>query len=381
VRFFLFITTFTSIYAGMHLYAFLKLRRALALSGIATALIAAFMILMILTPIIVRVVESADFERTAKVFATVGYTWMGFLFLFFSASLALDVWRFLVYVVEGLGKVNLTSLGFSARLGFFLPLLLAVLAAGYGIFEALNIRSENVVIKSPKITRPIRIAQVSDVHLGLMIREARLERILEKVKAAAPDLLVSTGDLVDGQTDNLNGVGNLLKEIKAPLGKYAVTGNHELYAGLDRSLDFTKQAGFRVLRGESARVEGLITIAGVDDPVVTGYARSRGVPEKELLSGLPKDKFTLFLKHRPEVEKSAIGLFDLQLSGHAHKGQIFPFSLIHYFIYDHLSGLYDLPSGARIYVSRGSGTWGPPIRFLAPPEVTIIDLVPETPTP
>jgi hypothetical protein len=377
VRFFLFITTFTSIYASMHLYAFLKLRRAVALSGIATALVAVFMILMILTPIIVRVVESAEFERTARVFAYAGYTWMGFLLLFFSASLALDVWRFLVYVVEGLGKVNLTSLGFSARVGFFLPLLLAVVATGYGIFEALNIRTENVVLKSPKITRPIRIAQISDVHLGLMIRESRLERILEKVKAAAPDLLVSTGDLVDGQTDNLNGVGNLFREIKTPMGKYAVTGNHELYAGLERSLDFTKQAGFRVLRGESTSVEGLITIAGIDDPVVRGYNRAKQMPEKELLSGLPKDKFTLFLKHRPEVEEDATGLFDLQLSGHAHKGQIFPFSLIHYFIYDYLAGLYALPSGARIYVSRGSGTWGPPIRFLAPPEVTIIDLVPE----
>ncbi|MCU0596282.1 MAG: metallophosphoesterase, partial [Desulfobacterota bacterium] len=224
MRFFLFIITFTSIYASMHLYAFLRLRRAAALSGVATALVAVFMILMILTPIIVRVVESAEFERTARVFAYAGYTWMGFLLLFFSASLALDVWRFLVYLAEGLGKVTLASLRLSARVGFFLPLLLAVLAAGYGIFEALNIRTENVVIKSPKITRPIRIAQISDVHLGLMIREARLQRILEKVRAATPDLLVSTGDLVDGQIDNLNGVGNLLRELKAPLGKYAVTG-------------------------------------------------------------------------------------------------------------------------------------------------------------
>jgi uncharacterized protein len=377
VRFFLFITTFTSIYASMHVYAFVKLRRAVALSGIPTALLAVFMILMILTPILVRVVESAEFEKTARGFAFVGYTWMGFLLLFFSASLALDIWRFLVYAAEGLGKVNLHALRFSARVAFFLPLFVAVLAAGYGLFEAMNIRTESIVLKSSKITRPIRIAQISDVHLGLLIQESRLEMILEKVKAATPDLLVSTGDLVDGQPDNLNGVGNLLREIKTPLGKYAVTGNHELYAGLERSLDFTKQAGFRVLRGESTSVEGLITIVGVDDPVVRVYTRAKEVPEKELLSGLPRDKFTLFLKHRPEVEQSAVGLFDLQLSGHAHKGQIFPFSLIHRFIYDYLAGLYDLPSGSRIYVSRGSGTWGPPMRVLAPPEVTIIDLVPE----
>jgi len=277
-------------------------------------------------------------------------------------------------------KASLEALKLSARQAFFLPFFASVLAAGYGLFEATNIRTETVVIKSAKITKPIRIAQISDVHLGILIREGRLEKILEKVKASSPDIFVSTGDLVDGQTDSLNGVGNLLREIKAPLGKYAITGNHEFYAGLDRSLEFMKQAGFHVLRGEGTSVAGLITIAGVDDPVVRGYggSRDREVPEKELLSGLPKDKFTLFLKHRPDVEKSAVGLFDLQLSGHAHKGQIFPWTLLVRLVHPHIAGLYDLSSGSSLYVSRGSGTWGPPIRFLAPPEVTVIDLVPET---
>ena len=379
MRFFLFIITFTSLYASMHVYAFLKLRRAVALSGIATALIVVLMILMILTPIIVRVVESADFERSAKFFAFIGYTWMGLLFLFFAASFTLDVWRFLVYVAEGLLKASLEILKFSARKAFFLPFFAAMLATGYGLFEAMNIRTDTLVLKSPRVTRPIRIAQISDVHLGLLIREPRLSRILEQVRAASPDIFVSTGDLVDGQTDSLNGVGNLLRDVKAPLGKYAVTGNHEFYAGMDRSLEFTMQAGFHVLRGEATTVAGLINIAGVDDPVVRGYGRSGEVPEKELLTGLQRDKFTLFLKHRPDVEKSAVGLFDLQLSGHAHKGQIFPWTLLVRLVHPQLAGLYDLGSGSSLYVSRGSGTWGPPIRFLAPPEVTIIDLVPGEP--
>jgi len=304
----------------------------------------------------------------------VGYTWMGLMFLFFAGSFTVDVWRFLVYVAEGLLKTDLGPVKVSAPQAFFLPLIAAVLAAGYGTLEARNIRTETIVLNSPKITRPIRIVQISDVHLGLLIREPRLSRILDKVVAASPDLLVSTGDLVDGQTDSLNGVGNLLKEIKTPLGKYAVTGNHEFYAGLDRSLEFMRQAGFRVLRGEGATVAGLINIAGVDDPVVRSYGRSREVPEHVLLSGLPKDKFTLFLKHRPDVEKSSQGPFDLQLSGHAHKGQIFPWTLIVRLVFPRIAGLYDLSSGSRLYVSRGSGTWGPPIRFLAPPEVTVIDL-------
>jgi len=266
VRFFLFITTFTSLYTGMHVYAFLKLRRAVSLGWVAAALIAAFMIVMILTPIIVRVVESADFEGEARAFAYVGYTWMGLLFLFFAASFSIDVWRFLLHVAERLLSKSLDAVKFSSRQAFFLPLFAAMLAAGYGIFEAMNIRTELLVVKSPKNHKadPDR----SDLRCSPWPFDPGVQagEDSRKVKAASPDIFVSTGDLVDGQTDNLNGVGELLREIRAPLGKFAVTGNHEFYAGLGRSLEFMKRAGFHVLRGEATTVAGLITIAGVDDP-------------------------------------------------------------------------------------------------------------------
>ena len=127
---------------------------------------------------------------------------MGLLFLFFMVSLALDVWRFLVYVAEGLLKTSLGALKFSARQAFFLPLFAAVLAAGYGIYEAMNIRTETLVVKSAKITRPIRIVQISDVHLGLLVREARLARILEKGDGRLPGYLCfhrRPGGRSDGQ--------------------------------------------------------------------------------------------------------------------------------------------------------------------------------------
>jgi predicted MPP superfamily phosphohydrolase len=101
----------------------------------------------------------------------------------------------------------------------------------------------------------------------------------------------------------------------------------------------------------------------------------RNVSEKELLSKLPREQFALLLKHRPVIDENAIGLFDLQLSGHTHKGQIFPFSLITMLLYPTHAGLLRLEKNAWLYVNRGSGTWGPPIRFLSPPEVTLIELV------
>ncbi|OGW39287.1 MAG: hypothetical protein A2Y97_08590 [Nitrospirae bacterium RBG_13_39_12] len=188
---------------------------------------------------------------------------------------------------------------------------------------------------------------------------------------------MSTGDLVDGQIDNLSEFAESFKEINPRYGKFAITGNHEFYAGLTNALNFTEKAGFTVLRGERLTVSGIINIAGVDDPQVKTYGNFRDIPEKELLSGLPGGKFTLLLKHRPLVDKNAIGLFDLQISGHIHKGQIFPFSLITGLYYPTQAGFANLPKGSCLYISRGSGTWGPPIRFLSPPEVTVIELVRE----
>ena len=217
--------------------------------------------------------------------------------------------------------------------------------------------------------------QISDVHLGLIVREDRLTRILQKVKAANPDILVSTGDLVDGQVCNLNHLSDLLKEITPRYGKFAVTGNHEFYAGLDNAECFTENAGFTLLRGEKISAAGILTIAGVDDPSGKILGVSKDVSEKELLSKLPREKFTLLLKHRPLVDRNSLGHFDLQLSGHVHRGQIFPFSIFTWLYYPLQSGLAALPYNSHLYVSRGAGTWGPPIRFLSPPEVAVIDLV------
>jgi uncharacterized protein len=119
-----------------------------------------------------------------------------------------------------------------------------------------------------------------------------------------------------------------------------------------------------------------MSIAGLDDPAGRGNAGWKEVPERELLSQIPKSHFALLLKHRPYLDESSRGLFDLQLSGHTHKGQIFPFTLVIKLLYPKDGGRLDLSGGSTLYVSRGTGTWGPPIRFLVPPEVTVIDLVP-----
>jgi len=378
----LFLFTFFLIYASIHLYAYLKIKAAFAFGITPSIFLISFMVIMVFAPIVIRLSEKQGLEFFARLMSYAGYTWMGLLFLFTSASLVIDIYHFLIYLSSLILRKDLIAFIPSSRISFFIPLILSIFIAIYGSFEAKNIRTERVAIRSLKIPESfgrLRIVQISDVHLGLIVRKERLEKILKEVKAAKPDLLVSTGDLVDGQINGLPGLAELLREINPRYGKFAITGNHEFYAGLKQAMDFTEKAGFTILRGKGLTIAGLFNIAGVDDPAGKNYGLFREVEEKELLSGLPTEKFTLFLKHRPLLYRNAIGLFDLQLSGHTHKGQIFPLGLITRLFYPADSGYLALQNNSHLYVSRGSGTWGPPIRFLSPPEVTMIEILPVTP--
>ena len=378
--FIIFLSVFLSLYGGLHFYGLIKVRQALALGPGATVSLSLFMAIMIVAPVMVRLLEREGFESGARFSAFVGYTWMGLLFLFVSVSFAFDIYRLMLYLCRWILQSDLAGITLSHGQSFTISLILTIIISVYGVFEAMWIRTDHVTLKTSKIPQAIgklTIAQISDIHLGLIVGEKRLKKILSKVKAANPDILISTGDLVDGQMDDISRLATLFREIPARFGKFAVTGNHEFYAGLDRTLNFTEKAGFTILRGEGIRLNGWLNIAGVDDMAGRSSGLAKEISEKALLANLPRENFTLLLKHRPLLDKDALGLFDLQISGHTHKGQIFPFSLITLLVYPKHAGLLKLDTDSHLYVSRGSGTWGPPIRFLSPPEVTLIELVHE----
>ena len=374
----LFLLTFFLLYGSLHFYFFLKLRAAFAPCAIPQTILAALLVLGLIAPVLVRALERLGSETPVRLLSWAGYVWMGILLLFFSAALLMDLYRLVVHTAGIVLHADLRALVPAARTLFLLPLVIALLIGGYGLYEARQIRAERIEIGSEKIPKEIgriRIVQISDVHIGVMVRGERLAEILRKVEEEAPDLLLSTGDLVDGQPNSTAEAAVQFGKIRPRLGKFAVTGNHEFYAGLDQSIDFLNKSGFTLLRGEVATVGGAIDLAGVDDPTVRRSGPRGALSDREVLSR-GGGRFTILLKHQPAVEEDASGAFDLQLSGHTHKGQIFPFGLITSRFFFYHSGNYSLAKGGRLHVSRGTGTWGPPIRFLSPPHITVIDLLP-----
>jgi predicted MPP superfamily phosphohydrolase len=376
-RLVIFISVYLSIYGAAHLYLLVKARRAFYLHGVHYVLLFSILLFLLLAPINARLLETLNQWLPAQILAWIGFIWMGFIFIFICIALPVDGYHLLIGAGQRVLDTDWTSMMLSKRQCIVSIALISWGVMVYGAYEAYHIRSEHITITSHKIsekTAPIRIVQISDVHIGPMFYPGRIAPIIAAVEKARPDLLVSTGDLVDGRLFNSETMAGAWRKIKTTMGKFAVTGNHEVYTGLERSVDFTKKAGFKLLRNRSVSVSKEVVITGVDDPADPGA--DRRTSEIDILGKVPDSKFSLLLKHRPEIDAEAQNKIDLQLSGHTHQGQIFPFGWLVRLSYSLGHGLFETAPDRYIYVSRGTGTWGPPVRVLAPPEITIIDLVP-----
>ena len=357
-------------YAVMHLVVFLGIRPLLAGRRLLPALVGGGMGVMIVAPILVRLVERWGAEFWARWLALIAFNWMGVVFVAANLFLVLAGWRFGVRLL-GHCLPSARYWVVSPRAGAWLVIVLALVAGCYGSFEARQLRVETVRLTTDKLPpgrKQLRVAQVSDLHLGLLLREQALAPVVARLRELRPDLLVATGDMVDAEINHLDGLTELWRQCSPPLGKFAVVGNHEVYAGLGQALAFLEGAGFRILRNRGVTVGGALRLIGVDDAAT----RSR-VDEVGLLAAERCELFTILLKHRPLPAPMEPG--DLQLSGHTHRGQIFPFSLLTGLLFPRQNGLTRLSGGNYLYASRGTGTWGPPMRILSPPEITLFEIV------
>ena len=356
------------IYGSMHLYALSKmwlafphttgLLIALALTGIA----------MTLSPLLVWFTGRQEWHGTTVIASWVTYTWMGLLLLFCLIALLFDIG----YLAANLFSINWPLSNATSLLSIS---LLALAMLGYGLLEARQLRVEKITLTTTKLASgKITIAQLSDMHLGAMLGDAYLDRIVAKLHELKPDIIVATGDIVDGQGDDLHALAQHFHALKPPKGAYAIIGNHEFYAWLDNSLHFLNNAGFTVLRGESVATGGIM-LAGIDDPSAGAIAKDFSANTRKTLITAHQNTFIVLLKHQPRIDDDIP--FDLQLSGHIHGGQIFPIAFITRMVYGIDAGLTQLTGGRLLYTSRGAGTWGPPIRIFAPPEITLITIASE----
>ena len=368
----LYLSLFIGIYGGFHVYVFYKLKPFFLLH---TWLLISLLVLLGGSIFLTVALGRGNVDPTIVApLAYVAFIWMGMVFLFFALSASFDLFA---WVIGKIRAQRLHSFLVSSTRTTAVGIAVTLLAV-YGHIASLQIHVERLVFESPKITTPVKVVQITDLHLGLLSDEGYFRKVVDAINALDADVVVSTGDLVDMQMDHLDGLGTLMSSIQARRGKYAILGNHEALAGIYGSRAFIERAGFRLLSNGGVTIDKAINLVGVDDPEVQGIALQPPVNEPALLKQFENGLYTILLKHQPVVEQGSIGLFDLQLSGHTHGGQIFPFSLLIHLLYKSPFGLSQRGDNGWLYVSRGTGTWGPPMRIMAKPEITLIRLQRET---
>ncbi len=372
-QFIIFISVVIIIYSLLNYYFIKKNRSILTARTLPLIFIRLILLTLILAPVATIIFSINEIPLMAAFAGFTGYSWIAFLFLFLVIHGIADI---ILFVSERAGFKPSVKL---ARRFTLLTTFISVSIVLYGYIEAKSIRIERVEIRSEKLRsrhKEIRIVQISDVHFSPVISAATASRIKEIVEKEKPDLLFSTGDLLDRSIRNSSDVSRIMRSIRVPLGKIAITGNHEFIAGIEYSKEFIKKAGFDLLRNRSLVIAGVLCITGVDDLSASRFNVKPEKSEEEVLSGVDDKYYSILLKHQPRIDKRTTGKFDLQLSGHTHAGQIFPFTALVRIIFPYFSGIYRVDGNTELYVSRGTGTWGPPVRFLASPEITVIDLKP-----
>jgi len=373
-----FLSTFLLIYLGMHVYIYWGVRRAFPETRRYYPVLLGLVAVLCLSPIIARVLEHRGAHGPSLALAFVGNTWLAVALWLFLLSALLDLWNLAAWA---LSKVcaRARRLAVPRSLGMKVIGVLIVAATVWAYCEAASVRLKQIVIRTPHMpagSEPLRILQVSDLHLGTLVGEKHLGRTLALVRQARPDVLVSTGDLLDASFVPLQREAEMLAAVDVPLGSFAVLGNHEFYVGAVRSLEFHEAAGLRVLRGESVVVDGRLIIAGTDGSRGHGREPNKDQAEEHTLPAGKERLPVVLLKHFPQVRPESVGHFDVQLSGHTHDAQLWPLGYLATWVNGFSPGLHDLGKGSSLYVSRGAGTWGPPMRFLAPPDVTLVILMP-----
>tara|TARA_B100001123_G_C15297882_1_gene1019904 strand:- start:698 stop:1855 length:1158 start_codon:yes stop_codon:yes gene_type:complete len=339
--------------------------------------------LMPLLPILLRIggSESKLIDRISFL----GYTSLGFFTLSFIIFITKDFIFQLYPLIEGLfhtkQPVDYSKRDFLKKSVSIAMIGLAGTGTGFGFYSSRKgptVINQDIFLESlPTGFENFTIAQISDLHVGPTIKRSYVENVFEKIAFQNPDLIVITGDLVDGSVKYLSPELEPFKDMIAPYGTYFVTGNHEYYSGVEPWLDETDRLGMKNLINTNEIISKSgdeIAIAGITDLNAHQINISHKSDPELALGSLPKDLTKIVLAHQPNSIHAVhkVGA-DLQLSGHTHGGQFWPFTYPVKLASTYLAGYYD-HFGTKIYVNRGTGYWGPPLRIGVPAEITMISL-------
>ncbi|TGN09632.1 metallophosphoesterase [Leptospira bandrabouensis] len=392
--FFIFLSVLTSLLGFIYYYSTFRLISGLSLNGpVVTLILLGIGILVLLVPLTYVFSRTSKREKTQTFFAYLTFTNFGFFSILFTLVLLMDFLRWVDFgIITDYSRVLFSSL---VQFGFpldgvtevknfslaFSTIVAATALSSLGFFNAhVRLQYKRVFVPIKDLHPDLegfKIVQISDVHIGPTIKGRFLERVVKRINLQKPDVVVITGDLVDGPVTTLKHHLKPLGNIQSKYGTFYVTGNHEYYSGVLSWLPEIQKLGVNILLNQNQILsvgKSKLLMAGVTDLSAGKMIRSHQTNPKKAMEGGEDCDYKILLAHQPNsiYEASDAG-FDLQISGHTHGGQFFPGNLLIYFAQKFVSGLHKYKN-SLIYVSRGTGYWGPPFRLGAPSEISILVL-------
>lgn len=374
-QFAVFLTIVLSIYTLVNYYIFIT-----GLHSIPDKynyLYSAVYLFFFLSYIIGRFLERKFLNAVSAFFVWVGSFWLGAMVYYLLFVILIDIVRlfnlFFGFLPASFYSSDYQVLFFLAvNASVILIVILGYMNAANPVKKMLNIN----INKNAGVLKSLKIVMASDIHLGTIINRKRLRKIVNMINSLEPDIILLPGDVVDEDIESVvkQNCGEDLRKLRAKYGVYAITGNHEYIGGVEPSVKYLTEHGLIELRDRTVKIADSFYIVGREDRASKGFAGILRKPLNLLLEGVDKNLPVILMDHQPvKLEEAENNGIDLQLSGHTHHGQLWPFNFITKKIYEVSMG-YKQKGNTHYYVSCGVGSWGPPVRTGNRPEIVQITL-------
>ena len=370
-----FITFFTivlTVYSAINFYIFTRLNQAIPDGSWFRTLFIPLFIFIAASYIVGQFLERKKSSFVSDSLTWIGALWLGALGWFLLAIVAIDIVRLADFAFHFLPNAWYVNGAVTKETVGTVGTVVILLGMTYGFFNARNIRVKPlaITIDKPRVGGSLRIAMISDMHMGTIIGEKMVEQMVAKINSIKPDLVLMAGDQIDGNPHPVmqQDLGKILEKIKSKHGVYAITGNHEYIGNAETACAYLEAHGVKMIRDNAVEVAG-VYLVGREDGAAKQFAHLDRKPLADLVAPLDKSKPIILMDHTPfHLEEAEQNGCDLQVSGHTHHAQIWPFSFITKRVYE-VSWGYKKKGNTHVYVSCGAGTWGPPIRIGNRPEV------------
>jgi hypothetical protein len=370
----IFFTVFFTVYGAVNYYIIVRGWQAFPAGSPLRAPYLALVIFLALSFIGGRFLERVWLSPVSEGLVWIGSFWLAAMAYLFLAVVLLDLLRLSDALIPWF-PASVTAGEPATRMALFLVVTGSVVVIlGAGHVNSLHPRTREldlVVAKRAAGDEAMTIVAASDIHLGTIIGRTSLRALVDRINALAPDVILLPGDIVDEDLAPVirENLGETLRDLHARYGVFAVTGNHEYIGGADAACRYLQEHGITILRDSVARLPNGVTLVGREDASRRQFAGAMRKPLAEIMAGVENSSPIILMDHQPfrleEAEKAGV---DLQLSGHTHHGQLWPFNFITRAVYE-VSWGYLRKGATHIYVSCGVGTWGPPVRTVSRPEI------------